>query len=235
MKRNKKIIAGIMCMLALGIVGTMASKLNLSASSSTGWVQSANGSWNYNKVDGSKSTGWVQDGADWYYFWSNGEMATGWVQSSGTWYYLTSNGAMATNTVVDGCYLNSTGAWTTRPSGDIYTGAEIKDKVRSLGFLDKNGGMALNPNGVGRDQDDYMAFSTLSGTKDMSLTILCTNSEVEQKVPIILNWILPTQGKYLNSVLEDSNLKSQTLELDGRTITINSQQRFLTVTFGPIK
>jgi hypothetical protein len=95
--------------------------------------------------------------------------------------------------------------------------------------------MALNPNGVGRDEDDYMAFATLSGGKDMNLTILCTNSEVEQKVPVILNWILPTQGKYLNSVLEDSNLKSQTLELDGRTVTINSQQRFLSVTFGPIK
>lgn len=233
-KRNNKIIAGILC--AVIAVGVVTTKINMDASSAIGWVQASNGAWNYNKQDGSKTTGWLQDGKDWYYFWSDGSMATGWVQAGGNWYYLTSNGAMATDTVVDGYYLNSTGAWTTRPSGDIYTGAEIKDKVRSLGFADENGGMTLNPNGVsGSDQTDYMAFNTLSGKNDMSLMILCTNSEVEHKTRTILNWILPTQGNTLYSILDDTNLKSQTLELDGRTVTIDSQQRYLGVIFGPIK
>ncbi len=222
--------------LLLGLVLSTNFIIQANASSAKGWVQSSTGAWSYTKTDGTKATGWLKDGIDWYYFWSNGEMATGWVQGNGTWYYLASNGAMATNTVVDGCYLDANGAWTSRPSGNIYTGAEIKDKVRTLGFLDENGGMTLNPNGVsGSDQTDYMCFNVLSGKNDMSIGILCTNSEVEQKVPVILNWILPTQGNYLNSVLSDSNLKSQTLELDGRTVTINSQQRFLSVAFGPIK
>ena len=237
MKRNKKIIAGIMCMLALGMVGTMASRLNLSASSSAGWLQSSTGAWNYNKADGSKSTGWVQDGADWYYFWSDGSMATGWVQGNGTWYYLTSSGAMATDTVVNGSYVDANGAWTTRPSGDIYTGAKIKDKIYSLGFFNGNyGGYRLNPNGVsGRDQDDYMAFATLSGGKDMNLTILNSNSDVDKKIRTIFNWILPTQGNTLYAIGDDKNCKSQTLELDGRTVTIEVQQRYISFTFGPIK
>jgi hypothetical protein len=232
-KRNNKIIAGILC--AVIAVGVVTTKINMDASSAIGWVQASNGAWNYNKQDGSKTTGWLQDGKDWYYFWSDGSMATGWVQAGGNWYYLTSNGAMATDTVVDGYYLNSTGAWTTRPSGDIYTGAKIRDKVRSLGFMDKNGGMALNPNGVGRDQDDYMAFDTLSGGKDMGLMILNSNSDVDKKIRTIFNWILPTQGNTLYAIGDDKNCKSQTLELDGRTVTIDVQQRYISFTFGPIK
>lgn len=235
-KRNHK-IAIALALTLLTAVGVINTKINMNASPNTGWVQASNGDWNYLKSDGSKTTGWLQDGADWYYFWSNGEMATGWLQSNGTWYYLNSNGAMATDTVVNGYYINSDGAWTTRPSGNIYTGAKIRDKVRSLGFADSQyGGLILNPNGAnGRDQDNILAFSVWNDNRDMNLTIYATNSEVKQKVPTILNWILPTQGSYLNSILEDPNLKSQTLELDGRTITIESQQRFLGITFGPIK
>ena len=32
-----------------------------------GWVQAADGTWSYNKADGTKATGWLQDGATWYY------------------------------------------------------------------------------------------------------------------------------------------------------------------------
>ncbi|OOM05674.1 autolysin [Clostridium saccharobutylicum] len=223
--------------LLLGVVLSTNFIIQANASSNAGWVQASNGSWNYNKADGSKTTGWLQDGKDWYYFWSDGSMATGWVQSNGTWYYLTSNGTMATDTVVNGYYVNSTGAYTTRPNGNIYTGAEIKEKVRSLGFFDgKYGGLILNPNGTnGLAQNDYLDFSVWNDSRDMNLTILNTNSEVDKKIRTIFNWILPTQGNTLYSIGDDQNCKSQTLELDGRTVTIDVQQRFMSITFGPIK
>ena len=76
----------------------------------TGWKQLGN-KWYYFNSDGAMMTGWVQDGRTWYYLNIDGTMATGWIQLGGTWYYLYSNGAMAANTWVDGCYLNSSGAW----------------------------------------------------------------------------------------------------------------------------
>jgi glucan-binding YG repeat protein len=96
-----------------------------------GWVQAANGTWTYNKADGTKATGWlndggvwyylkadgvmatgwVQDGATWYFLKSSGAMATGWLNDNGTWYYLNASGAMLANTTVDGYVLGANGAW----------------------------------------------------------------------------------------------------------------------------
>ena len=96
----------------------------------TGWVQAANGTWTYNKADGTKATGWIQDGS-WYFLKADGVMATGWVKDgwnlvllkwirsygnwlvndNGTWYYLNASGAMFANTTVDGYKLNASGAW----------------------------------------------------------------------------------------------------------------------------
>ena len=69
-----------------------------------GWVKNTDGTWSFNKADGTKSTGWVQDGA-WYYLNANGIMQTGWVNDNGTWYYLTGSGAMATG------WVNDNGTW----------------------------------------------------------------------------------------------------------------------------
>jgi len=97
----------------------------------TGWVQATDGTWSYNKADGTKATGWLQNGATWYYLNATGTMATGWVNDKGTWYYLNGSGAMLTgwvndngtwyylngsgamlsNTVVDGYKLGTSGAW----------------------------------------------------------------------------------------------------------------------------
>ena len=76
----------------------------------TGWVK-VGGAWYYMNSDGAMQTGWIKDGGKWYYLNSSGVMQTGWIQLSGTWYYLYSDGSMAANTWVDGCYLNSSGAW----------------------------------------------------------------------------------------------------------------------------
>ena len=56
-----------------------------------GWVQAAEGTWSYNKVDGTKATGWLLDGS--------------------TWYYLNASGEMLANTTVDGYILGANGAW----------------------------------------------------------------------------------------------------------------------------
>ena len=96
-----------------------------------GWVKAADGTWSYNKADGTKATGWlqagsawyflkadgtmatgwVQDGATWYYLQASGAMATGWLNDNGTWYYLNASGAMLANTTVDGYVLGASGAW----------------------------------------------------------------------------------------------------------------------------
>ena len=75
---------------------------------STGWVQNADGTWNYLNAEGNKVTGWLQSPASglWYYMDANGVMmSNGWINDNGTWYYLTSTGAMKTG------WLNDRGTW----------------------------------------------------------------------------------------------------------------------------
>ena len=101
---------------------------------STGWVQNADGTWNYLNAEGNKvigwlqspasglwyymdangvmmSNGWIKDNATWYYLTESGAMKTGWLNDRGTWYYLNASGAMLANTTVDGYVLGANGAW----------------------------------------------------------------------------------------------------------------------------
>ncbi|MDR3596966.1 N-acetylmuramoyl-L-alanine amidase family protein [Clostridium sp.] len=107
-----------------GTTSTAAGTATATTNTATaaGWVKNADGTWSYNKADGTKATGWIQDGA-WYYLNANGIMQTGWVNDNGTWYFLKSSGAMATGWIQDGgawyC-LNASGAMlanTTTPDG----------------------------------------------------------------------------------------------------------------------
>jgi len=237
-KKNRKIIAGIMCMLALGMVGTMASKLNLSASSGVGWVQSSSGAWNYNKTDGSKTIGWSQINNDWYYFYSDGTMATGWLQAGGNWYYMLKDGSMAVNIKVDGYYINKDGVYSTGVPASIYNGNDIKQKLTSLGFALTGDGARLNTYGLtGGANFEIMDFNVFSNgdDKDMNLFIFQSNAEYDKKIKTLLNWILPTKGDYLYNVLDDKNLTAQTLELDGRTVKIIIQNYGVQINFSPIK
>ncbi|POO90205.1 cell wall-binding protein, partial [Clostridium sp. 2-1] len=70
-----------------------------------GWVQAADGTWTYNKEDGTKATGWLNLNGVWYYLNTDGVMATGWLNLNGVWYYLNPSGAMATS------WLNLNGTW----------------------------------------------------------------------------------------------------------------------------
>jgi hypothetical protein len=116
----------------------------------------------------------------------------------------------------------------------VYNGNEIKQKLYSLGFVDIRGGLTLNPYGSqGAAQFSSMDFSAQSGNIDMNLTIYQSTPEIDQKIQTILNWILPTQGNTLYSILNNSNCSSQTIELDGRTISIDDENRFISICFGP--
>jgi len=83
----------------------------VATTATAGWVQAVNGTWSYNKVDGTKATGWLNLGGTWYYLKADGIMSTGWVNDNGTWYYLAGSGAMLANTTVDGYVLGNSGAW----------------------------------------------------------------------------------------------------------------------------
>ena len=76
----------------------------------TGWYKVSN-TWYYFKSSGAMVTGWAKVGNSWYYFKSSGAMVTGWYKVGNAWYYFYKDGHMASNTTIDGCRLNSSGAW----------------------------------------------------------------------------------------------------------------------------
>ncbi|WP_394884826.1 N-acetylmuramoyl-L-alanine amidase family protein [Clostridium butyricum] len=114
-----------------------------------GWVTNADGTWSYNKADGTKTTGWLLDGSTWYYFNANGAMQTGWVNVNGTWYYLNpvSNGykgAMQTG------WLNDNGTWYYLQSNGAMKTGWLNDNGTWY-YLQSNGAMKtgwLNDNGT---------------------------------------------------------------------------------------
>ncbi|WP_294153249.1 N-acetylmuramoyl-L-alanine amidase family protein [uncultured Clostridium sp.] len=123
-----------------------------------GWVKNSDGTWSYNKADGTKATGWLLDGSTWYYLNANGIMQTGWLNLNGTWYYLNSNGSMKTGWLNDNgtwYYLQSSGAMKTgwlndngtwyylNSNGSMKTGW-LKDTDGRWYFLQSNGAMATN-------------------------------------------------------------------------------------------
>ena len=56
------------------------------------------------------SAAWEQNSKGWWYSEGN-SWITGWKLIDGNWYYFYSDGYMAKDKIVDGCYLNSSGAW----------------------------------------------------------------------------------------------------------------------------
>ena len=128
-----------------------------------GWVKNADGTWSYNKADGTKTTGWVQDG-NWYYLNANGIMATGWVNDNGTWYYLADSGAMKTGWVNDNgtwYYLAGSGAMKTGWINDNGTWYYLKSSgAMATGWVNDNGTWYyLNASGA------MLANTTVDGYK----------------------------------------------------------------------
>lgn len=125
----------------------------------------------------------------------------------------------------------------TKPANKpVYTGSTIKEKLYSLGFLQSGSNMTLNKYGKeGADQFDSISFGFGSGSIDIDMAIFASNPEIDQKIKTIFNWILPSQGGKLYSILDNPNLKSQTIQLDGRTINIEVTNIAVNVSFSPIK
>ena len=69
------------------------------------------------------------------------------------------------------------------PSKPVYNGSVIKEKVRSIeGVFDLNGGLELNKYGKqGAGQYTYFDFNVCSGDRDINLTIMASNPEVDKK------------------------------------------------------
>ncbi|WP_270565036.1 hypothetical protein [Clostridium beijerinckii] len=182
-----------------------------------------------------ETAGWYNNKGTWYYYYSDGSMATGWVQSSGKWYYMLNDGSMAVNTKINGYYLDKDGVWNTNAPSIVYNGADLKQKLYGLGFVDYGSGLRLNTYGAtGSVNFTQMEFTVGSGSRDMTLIVMQSNPEIDKKIKTILNWILPTQGDYLYTVLDTNGLKSQTLQLDGRTVNIRVQSYGIAIDFGPM-
>lgn len=105
MKNIKKIVAASMTMMSLLLINPIT----------------ANAAWRQNSV------GW------WYT--EGNSYATGWKNIDGNWYYFYSDGYMAHDTIIDGYYLNSAGAWTNDIPSLSSSDAEAKIKT----YLISNG------------------------------------------------------------------------------------------------
>ena len=116
----------------------------------------------------------------------------------------------------------------------VYNGSAIKEKLYSLGFYSTGNNLALNKYGKeGAIQFQYASFAVCSGDKDMQLAIRASTPEIDKKFKTIFNWILPTKGNTLDSILKNPKVKSQTLKLDGRTVQIEVINLGIYITFGP--
>lgn len=223
------------------ILGTIAGvRIGMNANSNSYWTKS-NGYWYYIE-NGNKKTGWLNDNGTWYYLKEDGTMATGWILDKGNWYYFYSNGSMAHDTTIDGYYLNSSGAWTTNTTssssstGGVRTGAELLPKLYELGFFDSYNdsnciAVKYNPYGKkGLNAFDVMSISIYkSGEHDIGMSIYRSTPEGNEKLKSILNFIVPNKGNELfDKIMSDTQ---QTVYIDGRTIQINPQYQFTTVSF----
>lgn len=74
-----------------------------------GWIQNGDGSWSYNKVEGTRAVGWLYDINQWYYLNPSGIMQTGWIKENNSWYYLNTSGEMLYDTIIDGYILGVKG------------------------------------------------------------------------------------------------------------------------------
>ncbi len=86
----------------------------VSTSPSTGnsgdyWGKTSDGKWVLLE-QGVPASGWKMVRGKWYYMDPDGVMQTGWVNDGQSWYYLNSGGDMAYNTIINGYYLDWSGA-----------------------------------------------------------------------------------------------------------------------------
>jgi len=86
----------------------------VSTSPSTGnkgdfWGKTSDGKWILLE-QGVPASGWKLVRGKWYYLDADGVMQKGWISYNEAWYYLNASGVMEYNTIIDGYYLDSSGA-----------------------------------------------------------------------------------------------------------------------------
>lgn len=123
-------------------------------------------------------------------------------------------------------------------SNRTFTGRDILPKLIPMGFfMDKKveGWARTNKYGqTGAINFEAIDFGVSSGQWDAVMIIFVDNEEVEQHVHEIFNMLLTNQGGQLYEILDDSNLTSHQVSLDGRRIDIIKYSWGLELTFGPI-
>lgn len=77
---------------------------------------------------------WKSDNQGWWYT-EGASWSTGWKYIDGNWYYFNADGYMAHDITIDGCYLNSSGAWVTKETTrtNNYTSTSSNKYVDSSG------------------------------------------------------------------------------------------------------
>lgn len=110
MKKKIGIIVSLTILTITGLI-TSASAEELKISSFRNQVVGANSNVVATNMSIQKQMGWQKINNEWYYFDDMGNFKVGWINKNGEWYYFNSFGIMVHDTLVDGCYLNSNGAW----------------------------------------------------------------------------------------------------------------------------
>ncbi len=138
----------------------------------------------------------------------------------------------------------STGSRGTKPSKPsqepvqkqkVYTGAQVQKKLYDLGFFETtSNGAEYNKFGKGGNSTGtYATFYSKSGDTDIALNIYNSDTAFDQKLKTLFGYILPNSSGKLYSIIDNPNVKSQTLTLDGRNIQIIVEGYGITILFSP--
>lgn len=149
MRRLTKIIASALVAVSVFALNSIRANAEWKENNS-GWWYTEGNSW---------ATGWRNFYGQWYYFYSDGYVATGWQKLGGSWYYFDKNnylyngGKMQHDTIIDGCYLNSNGVWSTATNEMQKYAALLNDenwlKANGIkGTIEENIIMDLDQDGV---------------------------------------------------------------------------------------
>ncbi len=138
--------------------------------------------------------------------------------------------------LLEGTYVDPS-----KPDEDLYkgpyTGAKVQKKLYNLGFFETtSNGAEYNKFGKGGNSTGtYATFYSKSGDTDIALNIYNSDTAFDQKLKTLFGYILPNSSSRLYSIIDNPNVKSQTLTLDGRNVQIIVEGYGITILFSPQK
>ena len=114
---------------------------------------------------------------------------------------------------------------------EIYNCAEVIQKLKGmgLGYRSDNGGVTWYSG-----SDMYSSVGDSINGYDIAYGIFNSSLEHDEVIKKTLEVIIPGSGSRLYSILDNPNLKSQTLNLGGRKVVISMEDYGIKVLFGPI-